>query len=469
MLKPIVILHRYLGVAIGLMMLIWCLSGFVMMYQGFPNTDQSERLKARETLSLNDCCDLSLLGGSDSETLGSFEIRMRNAEPVISYSGGTYSLRSGFPVDPLNEEEIRKIAIDYASAHGIDGKVVSLEPAKVDQWNMFQSRSYAPLWKAQFDDKQAYALYVSASEGEVVQDTHATERFLNWLGAVPHWLYPQILKQNNAVWTQIIYWTATVGIFLTFTGLIVGIARLRSRSGKYFPYKRKLWLWHHVTGFFAGLILLTWVTSGLLTMRPWGLLKSEPTVSRTAVTGDMTWGEAKRLIRSAQAEAGEFVSIRSQVFAGQPFLLAYNQSGYARRLESEGVLTVSRVQTLFEDRGLDVANVSLLTKDDSYYFGHKREVELPIIRAILDDGDKTHIYVDPETWQIRRVVTATEKRFRWFESGFHSFDWPVIRERPFWDIIVILLLIAVTAVAATGTWLSFTRVGRDVGRLFRQR
>ncbi len=34
--RTILIVHRYLGVAIGLVMTLWCLSGFVMMYRGFP-------------------------------------------------------------------------------------------------------------------------------------------------------------------------------------------------------------------------------------------------------------------------------------------------------------------------------------------------------------------------------------------------------------------------------------------------
>ena len=40
--KYLFILHRYLGVVVGLIMLMWCLSGFVMMYQSFPDTTQDE-------------------------------------------------------------------------------------------------------------------------------------------------------------------------------------------------------------------------------------------------------------------------------------------------------------------------------------------------------------------------------------------------------------------------------------------
>jgi hypothetical protein len=35
--RTLVILHRYLGIAVGLLMLIWFLSGIVMMYVGIAS------------------------------------------------------------------------------------------------------------------------------------------------------------------------------------------------------------------------------------------------------------------------------------------------------------------------------------------------------------------------------------------------------------------------------------------------
>jgi hypothetical protein len=47
----------------------------------------------------------------------------------------------------------------------------------------------------------------------------------------------------------------------------------------------------------------------------------------------------------------------------------------------------------------------------------------------------------------------------------HQLDLPFLRTRPVWDIVVLLLLAAVTISCATGAWLSFTRIGRDTGRM----
>src|SRR5690606_3169414 len=49
--RAILFVHRYLAVAVGLLMTLWCLSGFVMMYQDYPALDTEERLSGLEALN----------------------------------------------------------------------------------------------------------------------------------------------------------------------------------------------------------------------------------------------------------------------------------------------------------------------------------------------------------------------------------------------------------------------------------
>jgi hypothetical protein len=44
--RVLVITHRYLGIAVGVLMLMWFVSGIVMMYVGFPQGIGKERLGA---------------------------------------------------------------------------------------------------------------------------------------------------------------------------------------------------------------------------------------------------------------------------------------------------------------------------------------------------------------------------------------------------------------------------------------
>ena len=104
----------------------------------------------------------------------------------------------------------------------------------------------------------------------VVQATTRGERFWNWLGAVPHWLYPTLLRQHTQVWSQIVIWLTIFGTFLTSLGLYIGIKQYKSRrSGRYSPYRGAA-LWHHYGGLVFGVMTLIWLVSGFFSMNPWG-------------------------------------------------------------------------------------------------------------------------------------------------------------------------------------------------------
>src|SRR5690606_5976000 len=50
------LLHRYLGIAVGFVLLLWCLSGFVMLYMPFPELDARAAAGFAPTLNLGRCC-----------------------------------------------------------------------------------------------------------------------------------------------------------------------------------------------------------------------------------------------------------------------------------------------------------------------------------------------------------------------------------------------------------------------------
>jgi hypothetical protein len=253
--------------------------------------------------------------------------------------------------------------------------------------------------------------------------------------------------------------------------MIIGFIRLRGMSGKWWPYRnRPIWMWHHVFGTFGGVLVLTWTFSGLMTMSPWGLLESKPAISRDAVASTMTLGDARAVIAGAQADPAlvDAKSLRVAPFMDTPYLIAQTADGRNTRLGANGAapLTQAELEAGLQARGglLASGKLDVLTAEDDYYYGHKQLVELPVYRLTLTDPDQTHVYFNATTGDAR-IIDATAKRYRWFEAGLHSLDFAFMRARPVWDIITIFLMIAVTIACATGTWLSFTRVGADVSRL----
>ncbi|MEQ1781710.1 MAG: PepSY domain-containing protein [Hyphomonadaceae bacterium] len=478
-LKPLIIVHRYVGVILGIIMTLWCLSGFVMMYQPYPDTISEEHQAGLAPLDLSHCCAATPL--ADDATAKSYRVEMLNGTAVLRTIGAdgprTYELATGAELVKLSEAAVKQAAETYAAGNGIAGKITELGTLAVDQWSVQGAKRWQPLWRAVFDDPAATWIYVNGKTGEIVQDVNGHERFWNWLGAIPHWLYPTVLRENVPLWTQVVIWSSAIGCFLVITGMIIGFSKLRGKSGAWWPYKRPMWMFHHVFGTFAGILVLTWTFSGLMTMSPWGLFESESAVSRDDLGGAMTWKDMRAAIEAVKTdETANLVAIRSAPQLGKPIAFAQQSDGGQIRFDPAGRAPFSHkeLETGLAEKGglLASGKLETLTTEDDYYYGHKQAVALPVYRVTLTDPEQTRVYVNAKTGELERLADGTSQRYRWLESGLHSLDFSFLRARPVWDIVTLILLAAVTLACATGAWLSFTRIGTDVSRMkefFRRR
>ena len=60
----LLLLHRYLGIGIGLLVAAWCLSGVVMMYMPYPEFGGRDELRSLDPIDLDGCC--TTVRGSDT-------------------------------------------------------------------------------------------------------------------------------------------------------------------------------------------------------------------------------------------------------------------------------------------------------------------------------------------------------------------------------------------------------------------
>lgn len=471
--RPILLLHRYLAVLIGAVMSLWCLSGFVMMYQEYPSFTEEERAQSLRPLELGECCNLSALSGDTA--LSRFRVEMLGDAAVLRTGGSTLpiDLRTGKSIAELSTDEILGVAQRYAQGIGVMGQPRSLGVIDIDQWTIQSAGRNHPAHHIAFDDSAATQIYINGATGEIFQDTNRRERVLTWLGAIPHWLYPTMLRRNGPLWSQVVIWASVVGTFLAVTGLYVGISRLerRRRDGTLVSPFRGWWYWHHIFGLAFGVLTLTWVFSGLLTMNPWGLLEGRGGAAyRERLAGTATGDEVKAFLAAASARAEsmhEFAQLRFAPFNDQFYVVAVRRDGTSARLDASGEpASIDRagVETAIAGLDVPVESLELIHEEDSFYYGHKNEVELPVYRVILGDAEQTRLYIDPNTGAIR-TLGSDARWSRWIRRGLHGFDFSGVRKRPIWDALVLLLLAGVTAVCVTGTWMALKRVRLDYLRI----
>lgn len=470
MLRVLLIFHRYAAVTVGLLMALWCLSGFVMLYQQYPELTYAERLQGLSPLRLQGCCRSEFLPMDGEGDAGDFRIEMMHGVPVLRERGSPpFDLVRGTPLRPPAQQELLEIAATHAANRGIASEPRWLGEVDVDQWTLLYARRNQPSAHVALGDKAGTELYLNRASGDVFLDTNRRERVLTWLGAIPHWLYPLALRRNAQLWTQIVIWTSVLGTFLTATGLYVGISRLRRRSdGALASPFRGWWYWHHIAGLIFGVLTLTWVFSGLLTMNPWGLLEGSDVGGKVAprLSGSAPVAELRQFLNEAPARLGDggFVRLRSQPFAGHLYVIAEHADGSSLRVDARGrpaPLQEADVRAALAGIETGVAQFTLLREEDAYYYSHKQKQELPVWRAILGDAQHTRLYISPTTGEFR-IVDADARKLRWLQRALHGLDFSGLRMRPLWDIVTILLLLGVTGVCITGSWMALQRIKKDL-------
>jgi uncharacterized iron-regulated membrane protein len=480
--RATVITHRYLGVAVGLLMLVWFLSGIVMMYVPYPELTDRDRLSVLGPIPWQRCCALAAQHVDDDQPIRAVRIQTIADEPVLAIrpEGQPPRLSSLGPSGPsleIDAEKARAVALGAASRIiGRPAQAIAGELIDRDQWTVGDAGAgNRPLFHYFFDDPRRTELYVSSTTGEVVLWTTASQRFWNWLGAVPHWLYFTGLRSNGPLWAQIVIWTSILGGFLTVLGLYLGIAQFRrGRGGRLSPY-RGWFYWHHIAGLMFGVVTLTWVVSGTFSMNPWGFLEGRGGDERVRLAGEaISWRDIRASIDALKQDPpADAVRITSAPLDGRLFWLAEKADGTVSRLDSKGrpaPVAVSDLQAAAQRlaRGASIESQTMMAAEDAYYFdfsiaerGNPRP--LPVFRVVLNDAEHTRYYLSPGTGELVGKVDTNGRGRRWLFSGLHRFDFAGwLRMRPVWDIIVLALMAGGAGVTATGAYLAFSRIKRDL-------
>ena len=480
--KIFLLVHRYLGIALSLLFVIWFLSGFAMMYVKYPTMRQNERLQQLPVVDLSSC-KLSLSEALNtagiSDTLRTIRLGMMLDRPVYRLTTNKGEYKAVFAdTGELFKKTDTTLAIRLAGEFENETKrPEEIEIlTEIDQW-MAAARSQGyttPVYRLKMVDQDDTYIYVSMQTGEVVQRVTARQRFLAWLGPIPHWIYPTVLLRNRPIWNDIIIWTSTLGTLMCMAGIAMGMIRYKRRdktSMAFSPYKKKWFRWHHYTGFVFGIFAFTWVFSGLLSMTPWDWA---PFTKLTPEESDQWNGGPinPSLFSLSPANAAKLIGnqllvkeIQFLQIDGKPFYVAYQDEFHTRLLNAN--VASSKPFEIFPAFGFtkkigqlnpnaNITESRILNAYDDYYYSKTHDKRLPVLRVKTDLPEKTWYYVDLKTGQVVLKHEKLSRLERWLYHGLHSLDFSFIfYKRPLWDIVMIVLMIGGLFTSGTGLVLSW--------------
>src|SRR5688572_13098474 len=293
--RLIVVSHRYLGIVISLLVIMWFVSGIFMMYAGgMPRVSaqlRQERLAdldlARIRLTPADAADRLATEGGPGR--GRVQLVSLIDRPVYRIGGATVFADTGDVLDDVSERQAQTIVAKFLRVP--ENQVHHVRTLnEIDQWTLQQGR-LLPLYKFAVDDDAGTEAYVQASSGEIAMLTTRKARGLAWVSTIPHWFYFTALRDNQPLWLGFVVWTSAAACVLALLGVILSITQLRKvrpfSLPKAIPYSGPM-RWHYITGAVFGVFTLTWAFSGLVSMEPWAWTNAESNgiqVRRDTFTG----------------------------------------------------------------------------------------------------------------------------------------------------------------------------------------
>ncbi len=513
--KTLLILsHRYIGIPLSFLFVVWFASAFVMIYAGgMPRVTQAMRIEgasplAVEAVTISPREAVGLLGYSPFEA----KLRTLLGRPVFEFpevrAPSTFIWAdTGEFLDELTPEEGARVAGDFLGIPATEFTYMGLVTVP-DQWTI-ATPNELPLYKYTVADAYGTEAYVSPMRAEVTVYTTRQSRMLAWLGTIPHWFYFAGLRANQPLWYDIVVWTSGIGCILALLGLVMSVTQFRKvrpfNLRRAIPYHGMM-RWHYILGTVFGIFILTWAFSGLLSMEPFawtnarGLAVDEGVYQEGILELEsfppVDAGQWQALA-AEQGISGDIKEVEFRWIGGEPYYLAsYSRTSsldmskrdrlhqpyyIIGQLEAGSLLASAnefRVQDGFDidtlvtklDASVEDANVTsydLLPEYDDYYYSRGNQLPLPVLRIKFDDPAQSWIYVDPQKSELLSLIHKYSRVERWLYSGLHSLDFAFwYHRRPLWDAGVIILLAGGLVVSLIGLWFGLVRLKNDLGLVY---
>lgn len=486
-------LHRWLGIAIAPLLLLWFISGLAMLYASPAAVTEARRLAHQEPLHIGNGW-LTL-----REALG------RNVRPVAATIATARLVRQGgepwWLITDSHGQRFRLSAIDgsrrsvtpqtaLAVAHNWAGREATgatfVATIQGDSGTrMYTFNPYRPFQQVALNDSDGTELLISARTGEVIRATTRTERALTVVGGWLHFLRPLDSVGLKKARRPLLLWGDFAAMLGVLSGLIIGWLRWRPgwfgtkqySEGRMQPYRRFWPRWHFWAGLVGGgTMALGWTFSGFLAAQPWHWF-SPPRPTASEISHYLSGPPPAAMLdwRPAMpAEPQQPVELMWRHVGAEAVLLAYDRDGKRYPVVRVDYGDDTHTAT-FDIAALQRAarrmlqnqtvRTELLQRDyDSYYYPtHRHDIAdrpLPVLRIDFADAGHTRLYVDPMDGRIVAKLDRSRQIYRWLFSALHSWDIGWLYRRPLWDAWMVPWLVLGIVLGITSIVIGGKRLGR---------
>jgi hypothetical protein len=431
---------------------MWFATGIVMHFVPFPALTEAERFGGLAPI------DVRAIRHGPAEAVAASALKdaervrlLQRGDAPIYLVTGPLGLKALSATDlssaaVTSEQLALAIALDHARRRGLAASRATVAAlAQYDQWTVPNGLDpHRPLYRIALHDGQDTELYVSSTTGEVVRDTTRAERWWNYAGSVPHWIYPTALRSHWAAWDRTVWWLSLIAAIAAMTGTVLGIVRLRTAQRRLASPYRGWHAWHHWLGLVSSIFVLTWIVSGWLSMDH-GRLFSLDKLSQMeakAVTGTPAWDTLSpdELLRlSAQAREIEWFTFRGQIHRrerivpGVQHLFVAGAGDAARAfLAADDVSAIAPMLTSGCNAAVAIAS------GDSYSI-EPTMPGAPVFRLVCGD---VWYHIDAASGAALEKVDSSRRAYRWFYSALHTLDFPALMAAPGVRTVLIIALCA---------------------------
>jgi hypothetical protein len=453
MMRALILLHRWLGVAFCLLFAMWFASGIVMHFVPFPALSDAERIAGLAPIEtpLVAHGPAEAVRASGLSGVSRVKLVQRSDGPVYLVVGlsGVAALHAGDLSDAgVHSHPLAlSIAKDYSAHRQWEISAAGIAALKsYDQWTVANGFDrYRPLYRIALHDARGTELYVSTSTGEVVLETARRQRAWNYVGSVAHWIYPTVLRRHPAAWGRLLWWLSLVALIGACAGAVIGMLRLGEAGSRLSSPYRGWQRWHHWLGLCCMLFLLTFIFSGWLSMDSGTLFSTgKPTGAEVAaVTGVPDWNvlpqDELQQLRPQTVEAEWFV------FAGGIYRRERTAGG-TQRLGIAGspaapspdraFLDATEVNAIATHLAPACAAATVIGGSDSYASA-SAVPDAPIYRLVCGDD---WFHIDGASGAVLEKLDASRRAYRWLFDALHTLDFPVLAARPAFRATLIVAL-----------------------------